>query len=53
MTLADSLTHSITFSFVDPLYVDRFGRSLRFCHQEFVKEAIYDGYWSENGGGGG
>ena len=34
------LTH-VTFRFF-PLIVDRFGRSLRFCHLEFDKEAISD-----------
>ena len=28
---------------ISPLFVDRFGRSLRFCHLEFIKEAISDG----------
>ncbi len=45
-----SQTHSVTPSFpgrlaisdISPLFVDRFGRSLRFCHLEFDKEAIYD-----------
>ncbi len=31
-----------------PLFVDRFGRSLRVCHIEFDKEAISDGCRSEN-----
>ncbi len=30
------------------LFVDRFKRSVRFCHTEFVKEAISDGSRSEN-----
>ena len=31
-----------------PLFVDRFGRSLRFCHLEFDKEAITDGFKSHS-----
>ena len=27
-----------------PVFVDRFGRSLRFCHLEFDMEAISDGF---------
>ena len=30
---------------ISPLFVDRFGRSLRFCHLEFYKEAISDVSW--------
>ncbi len=30
----------LTFSSISPLFVDRFGRSLWFCHLEFDKEAI-------------
>ena len=30
-----------------PLFVERFGRSLQFCHLEFDKKAIYDGSRSE------
>ncbi len=29
---------------MSPLLVDRFGRSLRFCHQEFDQEAISDDF---------
>ena len=29
--------------------MDRFGRSLRFGHQEFDKETLFVGQWSENG----
>ncbi len=54
-----SQTQNTTFSFFDisPLFVDRFGLSLRFCHQEFYKEAISDGCRRKNaryrcGGGG-
>ncbi len=38
-----SRTH-FTFSFIDhiTIVVDRFERSLRFCHLEFDKEAISD-----------
>ncbi len=37
------------------LFVDRFRRSLRFCHGEFDKEAISDGFMAHYrvlGGGG-
>ena len=30
------------------LFVDRFGRYLRFCHLEFDKEAISNGYSRES-----
>ncbi len=36
-------------STIYPLFVDRFGRFLRFYHLEFDKEAISDGFGSENG----
>ncbi len=47
--LSVSLTHSKTFSFstLYQLFVDQFGPSLQYCHQEFDKEAIYDGKRSE------
>ncbi len=48
---AYSLNHNVTHSFFDHIsHVcdDRFGRSLRFCHLEFDKEAIYDGCKSKN-----
>ena len=31
---------------ISPLFVDRFGRSLRFCHLELDKEATSDGCMS-------
>ncbi len=37
----------VSFSFVS-MFVFSFRRSLRFCHLEFYKEGISDGYWSEN-----
>ena len=47
--LTPSLTHRHSaFSTIYPLLVDRFGRSLQFCNLEFDKEAISDGYMSEN-----
>ncbi len=40
----DSLTYSyLAFSIISPLFVERFERSLRFCHLEFDKKAISDG----------
>ena len=45
-SLSLSLTHNVMFSFVDHTFVvffDRIWRSLRLCHLEFDKEAIYDG----------
>ena len=41
----DLVHHNVTFSFVDYIFVvvDRFGRSLRFCHLEYNKEANCDG----------
>ena len=35
------LTGRLSLS-TSPLFVEPFGRSLRFCHIEFYKEAIYD-----------
>ncbi len=43
-----SQTHSRTKETISPLFVDQFGRYLRFCHLEFDKEAISDGCRSEN-----
>ncbi len=42
-----SLTH-VKFWFFDNMFVDQFGRSLQIFHLEFDKEAISDGYRSEN-----
>ncbi len=48
MDVTDSLSHSLTgrlaFSSISQLFVDRNGRSLHFCHKEFDKEAISDGF---------
>ncbi len=42
-----SLAHGrLAFSTISPLFVDQFGRSLRFCYLEFNKEAISDGFMS-------
>ena len=38
-----SLTSRLALSIISLLFVDRFGRSVRFCHLEFDKEDIYDG----------
>ena len=47
-SLVPSLTHShLAFSAKSSLFVVRFGRSLRFCHLGFDKEAISDGCRSE------
>ena len=35
---------SISFTDISLLFVDQCGHSLRFCHIEFDKEDIYDGY---------
>ncbi len=48
MSQIHSLMLHLVFSLTFSLFVDRFGRSLRFCHQEFYKEAISDGCRSEN-----
>ncbi len=60
-----SQTHSLNPSFngrvplsaVSALYVDRFGRSLRFCNLEFDEETIFYGFKAHfrvySGGGGG
>ena len=37
------VTDSLTILAISSFFVDRFGRSLRFYHQEFDKEAISDG----------
>ncbi len=42
-----SLTGHLAISALSPLFVDRFGRSLLFCHQEFDKEVMYEGFKSE------
>ena len=34
----------LALSAISPVFVDRFGYSLRFCHLEFDDEAIYDGF---------
>ncbi len=36
-------TERLSVSALPSLFVDRFGRSLRFCHLELDKEAISDG----------
>ena len=50
--VTDSLSHSLTGRFallvISPLFVDRFERSLKFCQQEFDKEAISDGYMAHS-----
>ena len=44
----NSLTTShLAFSIMSPLFVDRFGRSLRFCHLKIDTVAISDGCWSK------
>ena len=48
-SIRDLITEKIFFlSSISPLFVDRFGRSLRFCHIEFGKEAIANGGKAEN-----
>ena len=45
MAITPSLTHKLlAFSSIYPLFVERFGRSLRFCHHEFYNEAISDAF---------
>ena len=48
MDVTDSLRHSLggrlAVSALSPLFEDRFGLSLWSCHQEFDKEAIFDGF---------
>ena len=41
LSVTDNVT--IALSAISLLLVDRFGRSLRFCHLDFDKDAIYDG----------
>ena len=42
----DSLPHVMfSFSTISPLIVDRFERSLRFCHIECDKDAFSDVKW--------
>ncbi len=49
MSQTPSLTHGkFSFSAIFSLFVDRFGRSLRFCHLEFDKEANSNVYKSES-----
>ena len=49
INITDSLTHgTFDFSAIFPLFVDRFGRSLRVFHLEFDKEAISDNCRSKN-----
>ncbi len=41
--LTNSLTiERLAFSAISPLFVDRFKRSLRFCHLELDEKAITD-----------
>ena len=45
--VTDSLRQSwdeLTLLAIFPKFVDRFGRSLRFCHLEIDEEAISDGF---------
>ena len=44
MSQTHSLMGSLAFSSISPLFMDRFGRYLRFCHPEFYKKAISDGF---------
>ena len=49
MDVTDSLFHGrLTFSVISPLFVDRFGHSLRFFRIEFDKQAISEGCMSKN-----
>ncbi len=49
MSQTASLTTSrLAFQPIYPLFVDRFGRSLKNCRLGFDKEAISDGCRSEN-----
>ena len=43
-----AMTSRLAFSTISPLFVDRFGRFLRFCHIEFDKGGIFDGCMNEN-----
>ena len=43
-----SLAGRLAISALSPLFVNRFGRSLRFCHLEFNKKAISDSHMSKN-----
>ena len=43
----------LALSNISPLFVDRYGRSLRFCHLEFNYEDISDGSRSKSAGSGG
>ncbi len=46
--VTDLLRHTVTYiSAISSLFVDRFERSLWFCHLEFDKEANYDKKRSE------
>ncbi len=38
--VSHSLTGHLAFSAIFPLFVDRFGNSLQFCHLEFGKEGV-------------
>ncbi len=38
----------LAFSTIYPLFVDRFGRSLWFCHLDFDEEAIYGGFMAHS-----
>ncbi len=50
MSQTYSLTTScLALSTISSLFVDRFGRSLRFCHVEIDKEENSDDKRSENG----
>ena len=42
-SVTQSLTGRLAISAISPLFEDRFGRSLQFCHLQFDKESIYDG----------
>ncbi len=42
MSCTDSFTERLDISAISPLFMVRIGRSLRFCHLEFYKQAISD-----------
>ena len=47
-SLTNSLKGRLSVSAISPLFVDRYGRSLRLCYLDFYKEAISVSWSSDN-----
>ncbi len=43
MSVPHSVTGCFVISSISPLFMDRFGGSIRFCHLDFDKDGISEG----------